>query len=325
MSTQARRWGKAGVRLTDQEIRGRDRTAAQRRAEAEVRAKRDEAEAYEAWTQGQIVPYRITQALDIRKLYGPKVDEDCGVREPVVDLWEAGEYYLTWDQLKALARLTGFPVLFFVTPQDGKIFTLEPSEVFICPPPKVKLEDKAIVLAFTREAIEATLAGICVLCRTYLPCKKHTYQAIPNHEQTEIAIPLERSPEPMTTSTSMVEENGKIGRENINAYLAARRAQLGHTPGKPDLIATAHIGPKEWAHLHDTDIEAALAAGDDASGKLAVVLDAFELLNARITRDLNFDAGEAAAPEDERWATTLDSLVQFASELAEKTFTALGY
>jgi hypothetical protein len=47
--------------------------------------------------------------------------------------------------------------------------------------------------------------------------------------------------------------------------------------------------------------------------------DAFEQLHRRITRDLNWEASESAAPEDERWARTLDDLRQFADDLRDKT------
>lgn len=47
--------------------------------------------------------------------------------------------------------------------------------------------------------------------------------------------------------------------------------------------------------------------------------DAFEQLHRRITRDLNWEASESAAPDDERWARTLDDLRQFADDLWDKT------
>jgi hypothetical protein len=47
--------------------------------------------------------------------------------------------------------------------------------------------------------------------------------------------------------------------------------------------------------------------------------NAFEQLHRRITRDLNWEASEFAAPEDERWARTLDDLRQFADDLWDKT------
>ena len=58
-------------------------------------------------------PKRITMALDICGLEGPGVDEACGVKEPVVDLWEAGKLTPTREQLDALCRLTGHPLKFF--------------------------------------------------------------------------------------------------------------------------------------------------------------------------------------------------------------------
>lgn len=73
------------------------------------------------------IPDRITAALDIRGLYGPEVDLACGVEEPAVDLWEAGELVPTAEQVEALARLTGFPVRFFYTPSTVKV-----DRLFIC-------------------------------------------------------------------------------------------------------------------------------------------------------------------------------------------------
>jgi hypothetical protein len=65
---------------------------------------------------GRIWPERITAALDIRGLYGPQVDVDCGGREPMVDQWEAGTRTPTQDQLERLSLLTGFPIGFFYQP-----------------------------------------------------------------------------------------------------------------------------------------------------------------------------------------------------------------
>ncbi len=47
---------------------------------------------------------------------------------------------------------------------------------------------------------------------------------------------------------------------------------------------------------------------------VAVLVDALERLGARISRDLNVEAGEAAAPEDPRWAATLEGVVSFADQ-----------
>lgn len=69
------------------------------------------------------VPERITWALDqpyaegaIGPLEGPGVDEFCGVAEPTVDLWEAGEVIPSDEELAALAELTGYPVEWFYQP-----------------------------------------------------------------------------------------------------------------------------------------------------------------------------------------------------------------
>lgn len=72
-------------------------------------------------------PERITAALDIRGLYGPEVDRACGVEEPAVDLWEAGDLVPTAEQVEALSCLTGFPVRFFYMPPPAKL-----GSVWIC-------------------------------------------------------------------------------------------------------------------------------------------------------------------------------------------------
>lgn len=72
------------------------------------------------------VPARITLALDTRQLYGPEVDEACGVEEPAVDEWEAGTRIPTVAQVAALAQLTGMPVEYFYLAVEV------PGQVFIC-------------------------------------------------------------------------------------------------------------------------------------------------------------------------------------------------
>lgn len=74
--------------------------------------------AYQAWAAGDVVPHRITQALDLRGLDGPEVDEACGVAEPQVDMWEAGQLYPAWESLILLAELTDFPPEFFTLACD---------------------------------------------------------------------------------------------------------------------------------------------------------------------------------------------------------------
>jgi hypothetical protein len=61
-------------------------------------------------------PERITQALDLRELYGPEVDEALGGEEPMVDEWESGARVPTLMQIQALAELTGFSVRYFYLP-----------------------------------------------------------------------------------------------------------------------------------------------------------------------------------------------------------------
>lgn len=112
-----RRWGKAGIPLTEAEIADNRRRAGLRQLQsAQVRARSD-AIARRKWAAGMVVPYMITLALDAKSLFGPEVDLACGVEEPAVDMWEAGRLYPTWEQLCALAELTG---------NTPEWFTLEP-------------------------------------------------------------------------------------------------------------------------------------------------------------------------------------------------------
>ncbi|MEU6713025.1 hypothetical protein ABZ897_16205 [Nonomuraea sp. NPDC046802] len=73
------------------------------------------------------VPKRITQALDLHELYGPDVDRELGGEEPMVDEWEEGKRVPTLEQIKLLAKLTGYPVRFFYTPMPELTGTM-----FIC-------------------------------------------------------------------------------------------------------------------------------------------------------------------------------------------------
>lgn len=155
------RWERAGVRAapsSTSERQERQRRAQQAHHAQEVRA-RSLAEARAAWERGTVRPYAITRALDARGLYGPEVDVACGGAEPMVDLWEAGELYPTWEQLLALAELTGFPVAFFAramrTP-DGPIFMCRGRGAGVFHP-------EPDVVAFTAEALAR--AGVA----THLP------------------------------------------------------------------------------------------------------------------------------------------------------------
>ncbi len=74
----------------------------------------DSEESFHAqWHAGQVVPLRITSALDFHGLHGPGVDRACHARHPDVDRWEAGTQYPQWHQLVGLAELTQFPLGFF--------------------------------------------------------------------------------------------------------------------------------------------------------------------------------------------------------------------
>lgn len=122
------------------------------RAAQKQRQVRDERQ---AWREGRVQPFVISQALDLRNLDGPFVDELCGTTEPAVDMWEVGRLYPTWDELKALAALTDFPVAFFTTAVHGAIgfdgtslrFHLRRGEV--APPAPVLCVEPAAIEAAT--------------------------------------------------------------------------------------------------------------------------------------------------------------------------------
>jgi hypothetical protein len=111
--TERRRWGKAGVRLTPDEVAARRPKALTDRNRAEARRAADDAKAKRMWQAGLVRPAAITFALDAKGLYGPEVDTACLAAEPDVDMWERGALYPTWEQLVALAALTGKTARFF--------------------------------------------------------------------------------------------------------------------------------------------------------------------------------------------------------------------
>lgn len=170
-----RQFAADGRLLTSREIR--------ERAERAERRRETERAAYDAWGRGLVVPHRITSALDIRQLYGPEVDHACGVEEPAVDQWEEGVLYPTWEQLCALAELTDFPVEFFTQPvrPSDVIRVADTTLIFHIRDPKA-LVDREPVLAFTAEAIAATLEGYCVACLAPRPGSR----AIHTCEQTAL-------------------------------------------------------------------------------------------------------------------------------------------
>lgn len=149
----------AGDLLTAEALRERAEAAAQRRA--------SERDAHAAWQLGDVVPHRITLALDLRQLYGPEVDAACGVAEPAVDQWEAGTRYPTWEQLLALAELVDFDVRFFTVPED-QVHALGPGVIFICDRSKrrwnPRVEIPAPIVRFDPAAVAATLGGYCAGC-----------------------------------------------------------------------------------------------------------------------------------------------------------------
>lgn len=158
--TETRHWGKAGQRLSAREVeqqrraRGRENFLWQRMREKAF------ADARRAWEAGQLQPWRITHAL--ADMSGPEVDRACGVAEPTVDHWELGIVYPTWQQLEALAELTGYPVAFFcqTTPP---LLASETTLRFHLRPWEIDAGDEEASRRFTPDAIERTLRAEGVL------------------------------------------------------------------------------------------------------------------------------------------------------------------
>lgn len=116
-----RRWGKAGVRLTPQQAAANDARNVRARGDRDEREAENLRVAERLWAEGLVVPHRITDALNQANLWGPEVDIACLAREPDVDLWEEAKLYPAWEQLLALAALTGKPPRWFTTPLSNAL------------------------------------------------------------------------------------------------------------------------------------------------------------------------------------------------------------
>lgn len=85
---------------------------------------------------GKPVPARISIALDYGGHEGPEVDLAVGTFEknPAgdVDVWECGLASPTGDQVKLLAELTGFPILWFYEPIAPGPILGRPGQIIIC-------------------------------------------------------------------------------------------------------------------------------------------------------------------------------------------------
>lgn len=147
-----RRWGRAGQRLTDEEVVARGRAATARRNKDRIVREADDAAAYKLWRAGMVKPYLITMALDAKGLEGPEVDVACGASEPDVDLWEAGELYPTWEQLQLLAALTGNTARFFCFERRLQPFAATSMRFHVS-----NYEEPELVLSFDPAVVAATV------------------------------------------------------------------------------------------------------------------------------------------------------------------------
>lgn len=157
------RWGKAGVRLTAEQIQAATRARVAEANKERASVERSLAKARADWAAGRVVPWLITIALDGKRLYGPEVDQACGVEEPGVDMWEAGTLYPSFEQLCALAKLTGNAPGFFMNRRG--VVGMRPSDTSLrfhydC------TDEKEPMMAFRPEAIAAAVHGngACPTC-----------------------------------------------------------------------------------------------------------------------------------------------------------------
>jgi hypothetical protein len=151
------RWGKAGVRLTEDQARQRDLAVLARRATDKAAHETSERISYQLWRAGELKPWLITMALNARGLYGPEVDIACGAQEPDVDLWEAGKRYPTWEQTRLLANLCGVTVRYLTAwdePFDARSTTMR----FHVPAHELDADRERLVRRFDDDAWKATVA-----------------------------------------------------------------------------------------------------------------------------------------------------------------------
>lgn len=158
-----RRFGKAGRPLTRSDERTVALAAGKARQEAlqlNLAAARAERAARQRWEAGKVVPDYITTALDMASLYGPEVDQACGVEEPAVDEWEAGTRYPTWEQLQALAKLTDTTPTFFVRPLPRITNERTTLDFHLSLRELRSLRSSPTILGFTDDALRAALGRV---------------------------------------------------------------------------------------------------------------------------------------------------------------------
>lgn len=153
--TGRRRWGEAGVRLTDGQTATIDHHGHLARVQAEQRHAEKLREARMKWAKGMLVPHHITAALNFCNLYGPEVDIACGAKEPDVDMWEAGVLYPSWEQVVALGKLCGRHPIRFMGPPVPPL-PIEATSLLHHLPPEAPAPDPIYV--YTRAALDAAAA-----------------------------------------------------------------------------------------------------------------------------------------------------------------------
>lgn len=146
-----RRWGRAGVALSADEVQRRARKLRADAARSAAYRAESLADGRRAWERGALRPWMITMALNVRGLEGPEVDVACLAQEPDVDDWEAGWRYPSWPQFLALCELTGFGPGWFAIDHRPPPSTLETSLRFHLP--LEHLRSDPLVLRFSPAAI----------------------------------------------------------------------------------------------------------------------------------------------------------------------------
>jgi len=85
-------------------------------------------------------------------------------------------------------------------------------------------------------------------------------------------------------------------------------------PGLSNVSSSGRVNSSCHGEVRSAQM-ANVTEGAAANGQaVAVLVDALERLSVRITRDLDVEAGESAAPEDPHWAAMLSQFVVFAEQ-----------
>lgn len=152
---ERRHWGKAGMRLSPDEVTALHSRIRTERNRSQVSRDADDAKAKKMWQAGMVRPAAITFALDAMGLDGPEVDKACLAEEPAVDMWEAGTLYPTWEQLCALAELTGNTPSFFCKWEKPVPFEATTLRFHV-----EEFDQSPLIWEYPREVVAATVRAV---------------------------------------------------------------------------------------------------------------------------------------------------------------------